>query len=59
MSIDHIKQKVIKCDLCHGTPTCVDFCEAGALKYVEQETATLPKKRASAARFSALMGASH
>ncbi len=56
MGIDVKEGNVIKCDLCDGSPTCVEFCEAGALKYVDAETANLARKRASAARFSALMG---
>ncbi|MBI4704789.1 MAG: 4Fe-4S dicluster domain-containing protein [Deltaproteobacteria bacterium] len=57
MGVDEKEGKVVKCDLCDGEPTCVSFCEAGALKYEDAETAHLAKKRASAARFSRLMGA--
>ena len=39
------------CDLCDGEPTCVNFCEAGALKFVEADVAHLAMKRASGARF--------
>jgi Fe-S-cluster-containing hydrogenase component 2 len=56
MGVDVKEGTVIKCDLCDGYPTCVEFCESGALKFVDAETANLAKKRASAARFSALMG---
>jgi Fe-S-cluster-containing hydrogenase component 2 len=56
MAVDTKESKPIKCDLCGGEPTCVSFCEAGALKYVEAETAHLAKKRSSGAKFSALMG---
>ena len=55
MGVDVKEAKVIKCDHCEGDPTCVSFCEAGALKFVDEETANLAKKRAAGARFSALM----
>ncbi len=58
MGVDLTAGRVIKCDTCEGDPTCVAFCEAGALKFVDAEAAHLAKKRASAARFSALMGVS-
>jgi len=56
VGVDVKEGRVIKCDLCDGEPTCVSFCEAGALKFVDAETAHLAKKRSSAARFSQLMG---
>ena len=55
MGVDVKEQKVIKCEQCDGDPTCVKFCEAGALKYVDTETANLSKKRSAGARFSELM----
>jgi len=32
-----MKGKAIKCDLCGGSPQCVEFCPSGALKYVHNE----------------------
>jgi anaerobic dimethyl sulfoxide reductase subunit B (iron-sulfur subunit) len=29
------KQKATKCDLCNGSPVCVDFCFYDCLKFVE------------------------
>jgi Fe-S-cluster-containing hydrogenase component 2 len=55
MSVDLEEEQVIKCDLCSGEPTCVRFCDAKALKYVEADVAHLEKKRSSGARFSELM----
>ncbi|MHC4225498.1 MAG: 4Fe-4S dicluster domain-containing protein [Planctomycetota bacterium] len=57
MGIDTQQGKVVKCDLCDGDPTCVSFCEAEALKFVEADVAHLAMKRASGARFAALLGA--
>ena len=27
--------KVVKCNLCNGTPRCVGYCETGAIKFIE------------------------
>jgi Fe-S-cluster-containing hydrogenase component 2 len=55
IGIDIKEERVIKCDLCDGDPTCVKFCEAEALKFVDAETANLAMKRACAERYSELM----
>jgi Fe-S-cluster-containing hydrogenase component 2 len=57
MGVDPHENRVSKCDLCDGAPTCVSFCEAGALQFVEAEVAHLAKQRASGSRFAALVGA--
>jgi len=57
MGVDTHENRVAKCDLCDGAPTCVSFCEAEALKFVESEIAHLAKQRASGRRFAALVGA--
>ena len=57
MGIDTKEDRVIKCDHCGGDPTCVKFCEAGALRYEDTATANLSKKRAHGARLSQLMKA--
>jgi Fe-S-cluster-containing hydrogenase component 2 len=51
MAVDSIEGKITKCDLCGGDPYCVSFCEAGALRYVEEHTANIARMRASASRF--------
>ena len=56
-AIDPKESKSAKCDHCGGEPTCVAFCEAGALKYLESETANLSKKRAAGAKLAELMRA--
>ncbi|MHC4549256.1 MAG: 4Fe-4S dicluster domain-containing protein [Planctomycetota bacterium] len=56
MSLDPHEGRVIKCDLCDGEPTCVSFCEADALKFVEAGIAHLSRQRASGSRLAALIG---
>ncbi len=56
VGVDVQEGRPIKCDHCDGEPTCVDFCDAAALTFVDTETAHLAKKRACSARYSALMG---
>lgn len=34
MDIDKESELAVNCDLCDGKPSCVEFCPAGALKYV-------------------------
>lgn len=48
---DGRKKKVIRCDLCHGDPTCVKFCATKAIQFVEADKAVIMKKRAAAERF--------
>ena len=55
MSIDAAEDKVIKCDLCDGEPTCVQFCDPKAIDYVDVSAASLRKKRSAGERFSELM----
>jgi Fe-S-cluster-containing hydrogenase component 2 len=56
MGVDTQESRVFKCDLCDGDPTCVRFCEAGALSFVDADVAHLAKQRASGSRFAALLG---
>ena len=35
MRFDPSKKKAFKCDLCHGTPACVDWCPTNALGIIE------------------------
>ncbi|MEE9441523.1 MAG: 4Fe-4S dicluster domain-containing protein [candidate division Zixibacteria bacterium] len=30
---DDVHDEVVKCDICHGTPACVQFCPTKALEY--------------------------
>lgn len=52
MGFDPIGKKVIKCDLCHGMPQCVRFCETGALDFVDAEKVSTIRQRAAAEKFS-------
>jgi len=57
---DEEKRKVIRCDLCHGDPTCVKFCATKAIQFIEAERAVLLRKRAAAERLHrALSQTSH
>jgi Fe-S-cluster-containing hydrogenase component 2 len=47
IGIDTVSRSVIKCDLCDGDPTCVRFCDPGALQFVPASTVNLVKKRAA------------
>ncbi len=50
MSFVSVKQRVQKCDLCHGRPACMDACVSDALQFKEAEVANLHQKRATALR---------
>ncbi len=55
MGIDTVARQVIKCDQCDGDPTCVRFCNPGALKFVPAFSVNLNKKRDAAYEFSKVM----
>jgi anaerobic carbon-monoxide dehydrogenase iron sulfur subunit len=40
-----------KCTLCDGDPTCVKFCPNGALSFVEDDEASVRRKRSSVERY--------
>jgi len=46
---------VIKCDLCDGDPTCVRFCDPGALQFVPIASVNLKKKRDAGQKLSEVM----
>jgi len=39
--------KIIKCDLCGGSPRCAEMCPVGAIEYVRADRVGLARKRAS------------
>ena len=55
MGIDIVTRQVIKCDLCDGDPTCVRFCDPGALQYVPAASVNLIKKRDTGLKLSEVM----
>lgn len=55
IGIDTEANRVFKCDECEGDPTCVRFCETGAIQYVDASTANLRIKRAAMSRLDDLM----
>ena len=55
MGFDAVEKRVIKCELCDGDPTCVQFCQPEALQYLPASTVNLRKKREAGAKLSELM----
>ena len=55
MGIDAEARQVIKCDLCDGDPTCVRFCDPGALQFVPASSVNLMKKRDAGLQLSIVM----
>jgi carbon-monoxide dehydrogenase iron sulfur subunit len=55
MGIDVVARQVIKCDLCDGDPTCVRFCDPGALQFVPASSVSLMKKRGAGLKLSEVM----
>jgi Fe-S-cluster-containing hydrogenase component 2 len=45
---------MIKCDLCGGSPQCVEECSQQALSTVESDDAALRKRREAAQKLQAL-----
>lgn len=54
---DENRKRVFRCDLCHGDPTCVKYCQTKAIEFVDAERAVLIKKRAAAERLHRAVGA--
>ena len=46
-------QKTMRCDTCGGQPTCVDFCETGALIFIDVEAVNLRRQRIAAEKIRA------
>lgn len=42
--------KTLRCDLCHGNPTCVTFCETRALRYEAPDRVVAERRREAATR---------
>jgi carbon-monoxide dehydrogenase iron sulfur subunit len=55
IGIDTEAEKVFKCDLCGGQPTCVKFCETQALEFVEASTLSLKQKRKGISKYTELL----
>jgi carbon-monoxide dehydrogenase iron sulfur subunit len=47
-AFDHLSGKVISCDLCKGSPLCIDFCPTGALQFQVVALQTDNKRRDAA-----------
>lgn len=48
VGFDSVENKALRCDLCHGDPACVKYCEAGAIQYVDRDQFPTNKQRAAA-----------
>jgi Fe-S-cluster-containing hydrogenase component 2 len=48
VSFDPFAGRIISCDLCDGDPRCADFCETGALRYVEASESNKQRQREAA-----------
>ena len=55
MGIDTVARQGIKCDLCDGNPTCVRFCDPGALQFLPASSVNLAKKRDAGLKLSGVM----
>ena len=55
MSFDILAKRVIKCDLCDGAPLCADFCEAGAIQYVDASQQSTIRQVTAADKLSEVM----
>lgn len=55
---DQVKKKVLRCDQCHGDPTCVKYCQTKAIQYVDADRAVLMRKRKAAERLYRAISAS-
>ena len=55
MGFDWVQNHVIKCDLCGGDPQCANFCETGAIQFVEKSSLNSLKQRKSAAAIIEVM----
>ncbi len=49
---DAVKKRVVKCDLCDGSPECIKFCDANALDFVDQTLLQYPRIRETALKFT-------
>jgi len=55
VNFDPMEKKVFKCNLCDGDPTCVKFCQHGALQYIEASEQGVIKQAAEAEQLSGIM----
>jgi carbon-monoxide dehydrogenase iron sulfur subunit len=39
------RSRILKCDLCDGTPECAVFCPVGAIEYLDETSATRARQR--------------
>ena len=54
MGWDPKRARVFKCDLCHGDPQCVRFCDMKAVNYVETSKLCCDRMRQAAENYAEL-----
>lgn len=55
IGINPIRGQIVKCDLCGGEPTCVEFCSVGALQYLAADEVDARQKRKSLKKYIELI----
>ena len=55
IAYNHTLKKILKCDLCDGSPDCVKYCPTGAIVFESATEANMNKKRVIAEKFKGLM----
>nr|HID57707.1 4Fe-4S dicluster domain-containing protein [Desulfobacterales bacterium] len=53
VGFDINERRVFRCDLCDGDPTCVKYCEAGAIQYIDIDQVQVSRWRTTARRLAA------
>jgi Fe-S-cluster-containing hydrogenase component 2 len=51
----YTKKRILKCDLCDGSPLCAKYCPTLAIEYVSATESNLAKKKALAEKFKGLL----
>lgn len=54
ISFSAVTRKIVKCDLCGGTPSCAKACLTGAIWYEDATTSNIGKKKVIADKFKDL-----
>jgi len=55
IAYNYSAKKILKCDLCDGSPDCVKYCPTMAIVFESATEANLNKKRVIAEKFKSLL----
>lgn len=55
IEFNYSAKKILKCDLCDGSPDCVKYCPTRAIVYESANEANMSKKRIIAEKFTGLL----